>query len=32
LGELLFSVRHQAQIALYPFFDAAGEFNVEALR
>ncbi len=30
--ELLFGVRHQAQIALYPFFDAAGGFNVEALR
>ena len=30
--ELLFGVRHQAQIALYPFFNAAGGFNVEALR
>ncbi len=30
--ELLFGVRHQAQIALYPFFDVAGGFNVEALR
>ena len=30
--ELLFGVRCQAQIALYPFFDAAGGFNVEALR
>jgi phosphoenolpyruvate carboxykinase (GTP) len=30
--ELLFGVRHQAQLALYPFFNAAGGFNVEALR
>ena len=30
--ELLFGVRHQAQIGLYPFFNAAGGFNVEALR
>ena len=30
--ELLFGVRHQAQIALFPFFNAAGGFNVEALR
>ena len=30
--ELLFSVRFQAQIGLYPFFNAAGGFNVEALR
>ena len=30
--ELLFGVRYQAQIGLYPFFDAAGGFNVEALR
>ena len=30
--ELLFGVRHQAQIATYPFFNAAGGFNVEALR
>ncbi len=30
--ELLFGVRHQAEIALYPFFNAAGGFNVEALR
>ena len=29
--ELLFGVRHQVQIGLYPFFDAAGGFNVEAL-
>ena len=29
---MLFGVRHQAQIALYPFFNAAGGFNVEALR
>jgi aspartate/methionine/tyrosine aminotransferase len=28
----LFGVRNQAQIAVYPFFDAAGGFNVEALR
>jgi phosphoenolpyruvate carboxykinase (GTP) len=30
--ELLFGVRCQAQLALYPFFNAAGGFNVEALR
>ncbi len=30
--ELLFGVRCQAQLAVYPFFDAAGGFNVEALR
>ena len=30
--ELLFGVRFQAQLALYPFFNAAGRFNVEALR
>ncbi len=30
--ELLFGVRYQAQLAIYPFFDAAGGFNVEALR
>jgi len=30
--ELLFGVRYQAQLALYPFFNAAGGFNVEALR
>jgi len=30
--ELLFGVRCQAQMALYPFFNAAGGFNVEALR
>jgi len=30
--ELLFGVRQQAQLALYPFFDASGGFNVEALR
>jgi phosphoenolpyruvate carboxykinase (GTP) len=30
--ELLFGVRQQAQLALYPFFSAAGGFNVEALR
>jgi aspartate/methionine/tyrosine aminotransferase len=30
--ELLFGVRFQAQLALYPFFNAAGGFNVEALR
>jgi phosphoenolpyruvate carboxykinase (GTP) len=30
--ELLFGVRHQAQLAMYPFFNAAGGFNVEALR
>jgi len=30
--ELLFGVRYQAQLAMYPFFNAAGGFNVEALR
>ena len=30
--ELLFGVRCQAQLAVYPFFNAAGGFNVEALR
>lgn len=30
--ELLFGVRLQAQLALYPFFNAGGGFNVEALR
>jgi aspartate/methionine/tyrosine aminotransferase len=30
--ELLFGVRFQAQLASYPFFNAAGGFNVEALR
>ena len=30
--ELLFGVRFQAQLALYPFFNASGGFNVEALR
>ena len=30
--ELLFGVRFQAQLALYPFFNAGGGFNVEALR
>jgi aspartate/methionine/tyrosine aminotransferase len=30
--ELLFGVRSQAQLALYPFFNAAGGFNVDALR
>ncbi len=30
--ELLFAVRHQAQLGLYPFFDVSGRFNVEALR
>ena len=30
--ELLFGVRHQAQLATYPFFNAEGGFNVEALR
>jgi aspartate/methionine/tyrosine aminotransferase len=30
--ELLFGVRLQSQIATYPFFNAAGGFNVEALR
>ena len=30
--ELLFGVRLQAQIGLFPFFNAAGRFNVEALR
>jgi len=30
--ELLFGVRYQAQLALYPFFNSVGGFNVEALR
>jgi phosphoenolpyruvate carboxykinase (GTP) len=30
--ELLFGVRFGAQMALYPFFNAGGGFNVEALR
>lgn len=30
--ELLFGMRREAQLALYPFFNAAGGFNVEALR
>jgi len=30
--ELLFGVRFQAQLALYPLFNAGGGFNVEALR
>jgi phosphoenolpyruvate carboxykinase (GTP) len=30
--ELLFGVRCQAQLALYPFFNSAGGFNVERLR
>jgi aspartate/methionine/tyrosine aminotransferase len=30
--ELLYGVRFQAQLGLYPFFNAAGRFNVEALR
>ncbi len=30
--ELLFGVRCQAQLAQFPFFNAAGGFNVEALR
>jgi aspartate/methionine/tyrosine aminotransferase len=30
--ELLLGVRYEAQLALYPFFNAAGGFNVEALR
>jgi phosphoenolpyruvate carboxykinase (GTP) len=30
--ELLYSVRYQAQLGLYPFFNASGGFNVEALR
>jgi phosphoenolpyruvate carboxykinase (GTP) len=30
--ELLFGVRYQAQLALYPFFNASGGFNIEALR
>jgi phosphoenolpyruvate carboxykinase (GTP) len=30
--ELLFGVRFQAQLALYPMFNAGGGFNVEALR
>jgi aspartate/methionine/tyrosine aminotransferase len=30
--ELLFGVRYQAQLAIYPFFSAGGGFNIEALR
>jgi len=30
--ELLFGVRFQAQLAVYPFFNAGGHFSVEALR
>ncbi len=30
--ELLFGVRYQAQIGLFPFFSASGGFNVDALR
>jgi phosphoenolpyruvate carboxykinase (GTP) len=30
--ELLFGVRLQAQLALYPFYNAGGGFNTEALR
>jgi aspartate/methionine/tyrosine aminotransferase len=30
--ELIFGVRHEAQLATYPFFSAEGRFNVEALR
>ena len=30
--ELLFGVRFQAQLGIYPFFNACGGFNVEALR
>lgn len=30
--ELLFGVRYQAQIGLYPFFSAAGGFDVDSLR
>ena len=30
--ELIFGVRCQAQLGLYPFFNAYGNFNVEALR
>jgi aspartate/methionine/tyrosine aminotransferase len=30
--ELLFGMRFQAQLALYPLFNAGGGFNVEALR
>jgi phosphoenolpyruvate carboxykinase (GTP) len=30
--ELLFGVRYQAQLAVYPFFNAGGGFCVEALR
>jgi phosphoenolpyruvate carboxykinase (GTP) len=30
--ELLFGVRCQAQLAVYPFFNSAGGFNVERLR
>ena len=30
--ELLYATRYQAQLVLYPFFNAAGGFNVEGLR
>ena len=30
--ELLFGVRCQAQLGIYPFFNASGRFNVESLR
>jgi len=30
--ELLFGVRYQAQLAVYPFFHSSGGFSVEALR
>jgi phosphoenolpyruvate carboxykinase (GTP) len=30
--ELLFGVRMRAQLGLFPFFNAVGQFNVEALR
>ena len=30
--ELLFGVRHQVQLGVYPFFNSAGGFNVERLR
>ncbi len=30
--ELLFGVRHRAQLGVYPFFNSAGGFNVEWLR
>jgi phosphoenolpyruvate carboxykinase (GTP) len=30
--ELLFGVRYQAQMAVFPFFNANGGFNIEALR